>query len=238
MFPPNFPLKKWQRNTFLAFDTFLAASGLVILSLGLTYHVSYNNTSFKLKYIDTDAAAIILLVLGFTTFPIAYLSFYAAVSGRAPLIRICSIAIFILAILKISTGFFFVVSVRNLKSSLQDPIIAADLWNNRGEHMIFWNTVQYLLDCCGYGEGAAGWLPDLPASCCYQQTTKCQPKLAHRSDCKHICCNYSTGYVDGYVSIGIGLLELCGAVLIFMLYLATHHLQPPSTVVLSQTQKK
>lgn len=236
--PPDFLLTKWQRNTFLAFDTFLAASGLIILSLGMTYHVSYTNTTFDVEDKNTDTAAILLVIVGFISFPVAYFGFFAAVKGQSFLIRACSFAVLGLAIITILTGLLFVYAVSSLKSSLRDRSVAVDRWTNRREHMVFWNTMHFLLECCGYETGAAGWLPNLPSSCCYQQTYECKLHNAYRRDCEDVCCNGATGYMNGYVSLVIGLLELVGAFFIFALYWFTIGVSPPTDDSLEKTLEK
>lgn len=231
--PPNFLLTKWQRNTFLAFDTFLAAGGLIIVAMGMTYHVLYINTHFDMDAHSNDKAAILLVVVGFVTFPVAYFGFIATVKGQAYLIRICSFAIFGLALSTILTGMYFLSFVRGYKLNIQNKAYAQDRWTNRRDHMVFWNTIHFLFECCGYGDGFVGWLPDLPASCCFLQSNDCKPRFAYKADCEEVSWNGSTGYLNGYVSIVIGFLELIGSVLIFILYwvkqkvLPTHSFEQP-----------
>lgn len=215
---PNSVLSKRQRNAFLFFTTFLVACGLVILSLGMTYHVSHINSSFFVEDSSIDTAAILLVVVGFITFPVAYLTFYTAVKGKLCLIRISSFAVLATAVSTILTGVLYVSFVHAFKINLREKDAAAYRWTHRREFMVFWDTIHFLLNCCGYGEGNQGWLPNLPASCCFQQVPTCQPHFAFRTDCKDVCCNGTSGLMTGYVSIVIGTLELVGAFLIFILY--------------------
>lgn len=215
---PHSVLTKWQRKSFLAFDTFLAASSLGLLSIGMAYHVSYVNTSFEVNEYNTNLAAILFIVVGSITFPVAYFGFYAVVNGQPYMIRNSSLVILALAVLTISIGLLFVTFVYSFKSNLCIENIASDRWTNRNKHIVFWNTVHFLLECCGYGGGYAGWLPELPSSCCFQQSNNCQAKYAYKLDCKNVGCNGTTGYANGYVAVLIGVLELIGSVFIFRVY--------------------
>lgn len=123
------------------------------------------------------------------------------------------------------TGLLFWYFVKKLKSKLYAENIA-DRWSNRQDYLPFWNNIHFLLECCGYGDGAAGWLANLPSTCCFQKQNDCELSRAYMVDCKDVSRDGSTGYWKAYVAIGIGGFELIGAALIYILYLFIPILTP------------
>jgi len=202
------------------FNLICALCGIALIAVGVGFLLKYEDVLDAFKDINVNVAPIAFIVIGSAIFLIAFFGCCGAIFESECMISTYAVLLFLLLVAQIVIGVLIFTNKREVQQLTERTL--QNLWKERKNHVVFWDTIQKGLKCCGLTH-STDWILSTPLSCCEPNVIECVALVnAYGTGCSkalnELIGNGST--VFGSTAIAVAAVELIG--FIFACILSNH----------------
>ena len=162
----------------------------------------------------------IVIGIGAFIFVISFLGCCGAMQGNVCLLESYSIFMLILVLFQVTLACLVLLFADDIRRDTE--LSFNKLWRSRAfsqSSMMMMDLIQENLECCGSNNALDYSVDTIPSSCCPKSIDFCSPATAFSIGCKnHLKVTIkSTALSIGYSCLVTAVLELCAAILGFIL---------------------